>query len=198
VHICILNHSGGFSLNNDGDAVVLKDLTGQTIDSVAYLPGWHHPDVVDTKGRSLERINPNIESNDPRNWSTCTTILGGTPGKVNSIMTLSITSNSLISISPNPFSPDGDGFEDFCIIRYTLPLMTSTINVKVYDIKGRLVRTLANGELAGRQGELVWNGFDDNKQRSRIGVYVIFLEATDRSSGKVVTAKAVAVVAARL
>ena len=80
-HIVILNRSGGFSFNNDGDVVVLKDLTTSTIDSVAYLPSWHHPDVVDTKGRSLERINPNIDSNDPRNWSTCTNILGGTPEK---------------------------------------------------------------------------------------------------------------------
>ena len=89
-------------------------------------------------------------------------------------------------------------FEDFCIIRYNLPLMTSTLNIRIYDIKGRLVRTLANGELAGTQGEIVWDGIGDNKQRARIGVYVIFLEATDRSSGKVVTAKAVAVVAAKL
>jgi hypothetical protein len=57
---------------------------------------------------------------------------------------------------------------------------------------------LANGELAGTQGEIVWNGFDDNKQRARIGVYVVFLEATDRSSSKVITAKAVAVVATKL
>ncbi len=198
IHIRILNHSSGFSFNNDGDAVVLKDVTGLTIDSVAYLPSWHHPDIVDTKGRSLERINPNIDSNDPRNWSTCTNILGGTPGKANSIVTTSTKSNSMISISPNPFSPDGDGFEDFCIIRYNLPLMTSTLNIRIYDIKGRLVRTLANGELAGTQGEIVWDGIGDNKQRARIGVYVIFLEATDRSSGKVVTAKAVAVVAAKL
>ena len=56
----------------------------------------------------------------------------------------------------------------------------------------------ANGELAGTQGEIVWNGFDDNKQRARIGVYVVFLEATDRSSSKVITAKAVAVVATKL
>ena len=104
----------------------------------------------------------------------------------------------MISISPNPFSPDGDGFEDFCIIRYNLPAMTSTLILKIYDIKGRLVRTLANGELAGTQGEIVWDGIGDNKQRARIGVYVIFLEATDRSSGKVMTAKAVAVVAAKL
>ena len=198
IHICVLNRSSGFGFNNDGDAVVLKDLTGQTIDSVAYLPSWHHPDIVDTKGRSLERINPNIDSNDPRNWSTCTNILGGTPGKVNSIITTSIKSSSMISISPNPFSPDGDGFEDFCIIRYNLPVMTSILNLRIYDIKGRLIRTLANGELAGTQGEIVWDGFDDNKQRVRVGVYVIFLEATVRSSSKVITAKAVAVVATKL
>ena len=197
-HGIILNRSGGFGFNNDGDAVVLKDLTGQTIDSVAYLPYWHHPDVVDTRGRSLERINPNIDSNDPRNWSTCSNILGGTPGKANSIIVTSVKSNSMISIAPNPFSPDGDGFEDFCIIRYNLPMMTSTLNLRIYDVKGRLIRALANGELAGTHGEIVWDGIDDNKQRARIGVYVVFLEATDQSSGKVVTAKAAAVVAAKL
>jgi hypothetical protein len=197
-HSIILNCSGGFGFNNDGDAVVLKDLTGQTIDSVAFLPCWHHPDVVDTRGRSLERINPNIDSNDPRNWSTCSNILGGTPGKANSIIAVSVKSNSMISIAPNPFSPEGDGFEDYCIIRYNLPMMTSTLNLRIYDVKGRLIRTLANGELAGTHGEIIWDGIDDNKQRARIGVYVVFLEATDQSSGKVVTAKAAVVVAKKL
>jgi hypothetical protein len=196
--LSILNRSGGFSFNNDGDAVVLKDLTGQTIDSIAYLSRWHHQDVVDTRGRSLERINPNIDSNDPRNWSTCTNAAGGTPGKINSVMTISSVSNSAISLSPNPFSPDGDGYEDFCIIRYNLSMMTSTINIRIYDIKGRLIRTLANGELAGAQGEIIWNGLDDNRRRVCIGVYVILLEAIDRSSGRDERAKAVAVVAAKL
>jgi len=198
ISLSILNRSGGFSFNNDGDAIVLKDLTGQTIDSVAYLPCWHHPDVVDTRGRSLERINPNIETNDPRNWSTCTNIAGGTPGKINSVMTISAVSNSAISISPNPFSPDGDGFEDYCIIHYNLPMHTSTLNIKIYDIKGRCIRTLANGELAGTQGEIIWDGLDESRQRARIGVYVVYLEATDRSSGRVERAKAVAVVATKL
>jgi hypothetical protein len=198
IHIVVLNRSGGFSFNNDGDAVVLKDLTGQTIDSVDYLPDWHHPDVVDTRGRSLERISPNIDSNDPRNWSTCTNLLGGTPGNVNSIFTTSTASETKISISPNPFSPDGDGFEDFCIIHYNLPMIISTLNVRIYDIKGRIVRILANGELAGNHSEIIWNGLDDNKQRVRIGVYVVFLEATDRASGRVETGKSVAVVATKL
>jgi hypothetical protein len=198
IHTVILNHSSGFSFNNDGDAIVLKDLTDQTIDSVAYLPSWHHTDVVDTRGRSLECINPNIDTNDPRNWSTCTNAAGGTPGKVNSVMTTSAVNNSAISISPNPFSPDGDGFEDYCIIRYNLSMMVSTINIRIYDIKGRLIRILSNGELSGSQAEIIWNGFDDNKRRARIGVYVIYLEATDRSSGRVERAKAVAVVATKL
>jgi hypothetical protein len=198
ISLSILNRSGGFSFNNDGDAVVLKDLTGQTIDSVAYLPRWHHPDVVDTRGRSLERINPNIATNDPRNWSTCTNIVGGTPGKINSVMTTSAVSNSAISISPNPFSPDGDGFEDYCIIHYNLPMHTSTLNIKIYDIKGRCIRTLANGGLAGTQGEIIWDGLDESRQRARIGVYVVYLEAIDRSSGRVERAKAVAVVATKL
>ncbi len=89
ISLSILNRSGGFGFNNDGDAVVLKDLTGQTIDSVAYLAQWHHPDVVDTRGRSLERINPNVETNDSRNWSTCTKAAGGTPGRINSVLTTS-------------------------------------------------------------------------------------------------------------
>jgi hypothetical protein len=198
-NICvrILNRTGGFSLNNDGDAVILKDLTRQTIDSVAYSPFWHHSDITDTRGRSLERINPNVDSNDPRNWSTCTHLLGGSPGKANSIFTKNIGGSSGISISPNPFSPDGDGFEDFCIIHYDLSMMTSILNVRIYDIKGRLIRTLANGELAGAQGNIIWDGLDSNKQRARVGVYIIYLEATDRASDKVLTAKAVAVVAAR-
>jgi hypothetical protein len=197
ISLSILNRSGGFSFNNDGDAIVLKDLTGQTIDSVVYLPCWHHPDVVDTRGRSLERINPNIDTNDPRNWSTCTNAVGGTPGKINSVMTTNAVSSSAISISPNPFSPDGDGYEDFCIIRYNLSMMTSTINIRIYDIKGRLIRTLSNGELVGTQGDIIWNGLDDNKRRARIGVYVVYLEATDRSTGRVERAKVVAVVAAK-
>jgi hypothetical protein len=196
VCVSVLNHSSGLSLNNEGDVLVLKDLVGQIIDSVAYSPRWHHPDVVDTHGRSLERINPDIESNDPRTWSTCTNILGGTPGTANSIWTAMTKSGTTISLSPNPFSPDGDGYEDFCIIHLHLSFMISTIHIRLYDIKGRLIRTLVNGELGSSINDFVWDGRDDQRQRVRVGVYVVFLEATSRTSGKVEVAKTVAVVAA--
>ena len=198
VHLFILNRSGGFGLNNDGDDIVLRDATGQTIDSVSYSPSWHHPDVTDTKGRSLERINPDIGSNDRRNWSTSPVPAGGSPGRANAIYTTSLPSSASLSISPNPFSPDGDGQEDFCIIRYNLPTSTSLIRITIFDIKGRLLRTLANAELSGPQGEIVWDGLDDGKQRVRIGPYIVFLEAIDSQGGTITTAKAVVVVATEL
>ncbi|MGH2566774.1 MAG: lamin tail domain-containing protein, partial [Bacteroidota bacterium] len=197
-HLFILNRSGGFSLNNDGDDVVLLDFAGQAIDSVSYSTRWHHPDVTDTKGRSLERINPNLDSNDPRNWSTNASLVGGTPGLPNSVFTAAPPSAASLSVAPNPFSPDSDGFEDFCSVRYNLPTSTSTIGVKIFDVKGRLIRTLANSELAGAEGEIVWDGLDDGRQRVRIGPYIIFLEALDSQGGTVATAKAVVVVATKL
>ncbi|MBN1398534.1 MAG: lamin tail domain-containing protein [Bacteroidetes bacterium] len=196
--LVVLNHANGFSLNNDGDDIVLKDIAGQSIDSVSYLPIWHHPDIMDTRGRSLERINPEINSNDPRNWRTCTNSAGGTPGRTNSVLTIGRTDRSNISISPNPFSPDADGFEDYCNIHYNFSMNVYLLSVKIFDIKGRCIRTLANCELSGTSGNIIWDGFDDKRQRARIGVYIIYIVATEQSSGRVESAKAAAVVAGRL
>jgi hypothetical protein len=197
IRLLILNRSSGLGLNNDGDDVILRDAVGRTIDSVSYSSEWHHPDLTDAKGRSLERISPELGSNDRRNWSSSPDPSGGTPGKRNGIYATSIPSAASVSINPNPFSPDGDGFEDFCLIRYNLPLATSVIRISIFDIKGRLVRSLANGELSGAQGEIIWDGLDDTRQRVRLGAYIVFVEAVDGQAGVVATAKAIAVVAAR-
>jgi hypothetical protein len=198
VHMFVLNRPNGFGLNNDGDDVILRDALGKTIDSVSYSPSWHHPDVSVTKGRSLERINPDLASNDQRNWSTSPSSHGGTPGQPNGIFTTSLPAAASLSMSPNPFSPDGDGFEDFCIIRYNLPLTTSVIRISIFDVRGRLLRTLVNTELSGPNGEIVWDGLDDAKQRVRIGPYIVYIEAIDGQAGILASAKAVVVVATRL
>ncbi|MEK6565465.1 MAG: lamin tail domain-containing protein [Bacteroidota bacterium] len=198
IHVFILNRSGGLSLGNESDDIILKDLTGKAIDSVSYTPTWHHPDVTDTKGRSLERINPNLDTNDPRNWSTATGFLGGSPGGSNTIFTRTLSVSASLSISPNPFSPDGDSFEDFCSISYDLPSSTSLIHLRIYDIRGRLIRTLANAEFSGAKGSLIWDGLDNGKQRARIGPYVVLIEALDSQGGAVHSAKSVVVVATKL
>jgi hypothetical protein len=187
------------SLNNSGDDIVLVDLTNTQIDSVRYSPSWHNPALnTSTAGKSLERVNPALASNDRRNWSSSIAPGGATPGQRNSIFTLSIPSAAHLTLSPNPFSPDNDGFEDFLAIDYSLPSSTSMIRVRCFDVQGRLVRTLANNEPAASSGTVIWNGLDDNNRRVRIGMYIILFEALDSSGGVVHTMKDVAVVATKL
>ncbi len=102
-----------FSLNNAGDVVIVSDPTRSTVDSVRYSPDWHNQEIDDPSGRSIERISPVLGSNDRRNWSTSADALGGTPGKLNSLYLTSRPSESGMSFSPNPFSPDGDPFGAF-------------------------------------------------------------------------------------
>jgi hypothetical protein len=189
---------GGLGLNNEGDVVLLRDGGGWTVDSVVYTPAWHAPGVDDTRGRSLERIHPGLGSNDPHNWSTCTRAAGGTPGERNSIYTASPVSSAALVAEPNPFSPDGDGWEDFTMIRYSLPQQTALVRVRIFDSRGRLIRLLASNALTGPEGELLWDGLDDERQRARMGIYVIFLEAVDSRGGTTEQAKAAVVVAGRL
>jgi hypothetical protein len=195
--VIILNRTS-LSLNNEGDDVILSDLVGTVIDSVRYSPSWHNPDITDATGISLERINPNLSSIDRRNWSSCVEKVGGTPGRENSIFTTSIPTQTMLSVSPNPFSPDGDGFEDFTVISYKVSSQIARIRLKIFDSLGRPVRTLANYEPSASTGQIIWDGLDDDKRRLRIGIYIVLLEAVDSSGSTVESAKAAAVVAGKL
>lgn len=193
-----ISNTSDLSLSNSEDIVILRDLFGNTIDSVAYSPKWHNPDIDDSKGRSLERINSALNSNDSRNWSTSVNKLGGTPLLSNSILITKLPSQSKIDISPNPFSPDNDGFEDFTIISYQFPVETASIRIRIFDSVGRLVRTLADNEPSASTGSIVFDGLDDNKQPLRIGIYIVLLEAINKQNGIVETVKKPVVVAKRL
>jgi len=198
VPVLILNKAAGLGLGNEGDDLVIRDGTGTSIDSVRYSPTWHQPALTETRGRSLERINPELDSNNPDNWSTSAGPAGGSPGLRNTIFTSRVSSAGALSFSPNPFSPDRDGFEDFCLISYRLPRTTALIRVTIFDLHGRLIRTLVNSGLSGDHGEVLWDGLDDQGRQTRIGPYIILLEAVDGTGGSVAVMKGVIVVATRL
>ena len=123
---------------------------------------------------------------------------GATPGRENSIFTENKNRQAGISVSPNPFSPDGDGYEDFCIINYSLSQIVSQIRIKVFDNRGRLVRTLENNLPSASQGSVIFDGLEDSGIPLRMGIYIIFLEALNESTGVVENLKTVVVSARRL
>ena len=193
-HVVI--HSS-LSLSNSGEDLVLTDLTNTQIDSVRYSPEWHLKNLS-TSGRSIERINPSTSTNDSRNWSSSVAPGGSSPLQKNSIFLGTIALSSTLTLTPNPFSPDHDGFEDFLAINYSLPVNSSTIRIRIYDVAGRMIRRLAQGEPSSSIGSVVWNGMDDDGNRVRIGMYIILFEALDNFGGVAQTMKSVAVVGRKL
>lgn len=168
------------------------------MDSVYYSDDWNNKNIATTNGRSLERINPNLDGNNSLNWSTSVNSRGGTPGNQNSIFVENLNQSANISVSPNPFSPDNDGFEDFTIINYNLSQATAQVRIKIFDNKGRLVRTLLNNQASGSGGSVIFDGLDDENKALRIGIYIVFLEALNDNSGIVETLKTVVVIARKL
>ena len=185
------------SLGNSGDAIALKDLTDEIIDSVYYSSAWGLKNIS-LNNRSLEKISPQLNSLDAKSWSTSVSGFGGTPSAINSLFLESKIPKTILSLEPNPFSPDGDGFEDNLLISFQIPQNSSTIKIKIFDSVGRLIRTLVNNELSQNTGAVIWNGLNDDGIRAKIGPHIILFEALDNFGNSVASTKSVVVVATRL
>lgn len=196
-NLSILNKSS-LNLTNGGKPIYIIDIKNNIIDSIKYSDSWHNSALLLTKNISLELINPALIRNKGSNWSSCVSELGATPGIENSINTKLLSSKSKLEISPNPFSPDNDGHEDFTLISYNLTQPVSQIRVRVFDSKGRFVREIANNEPSGAKGAIVFDGLDENKKALRMGIYVILFEAVNRNNAVVDVIKKVVVVARKL
>jgi len=73
------------ALNNASDALKLLDKTGLIIDSLTYTTDWYKNNDKNDGGWSLEQINPFSKCLGIYNWIASNSILGGTPGKTNSV-----------------------------------------------------------------------------------------------------------------
>ena len=185
------------SYANSGGTAILMSKSGATIDAMYFSEKMHYPLLKVTKGVSLERVSFCQPSMDADNWhSAAERVHFGTPGQPNSMMQNAEPSQDEISISPDVFSPDGDGFDDECFFNYRFDEAGYTMNLYVFNVAGQLVRHLVKGELVGQEGSVLWNGLDNNGNRVPIGVYVVVTEVFN-FSGKVKQFKNAVIVATR-
>ena len=178
--------NGWTRLNNDGDRIVLRNSSGIIIDKLHYDDQWGGG-----AGTSLERIHPDWPTNSSWTWSTSVSPSGSTPCQQNSICASSLNGQAHISIQPDPFDTE-------TTISYSLTVPTAIVKLHVYDIRGRLVRTLIDQEPSSGTGSIVWNGRDDQGRGLRMGVYIIYLEAINAKLGVLDRAKRSVVLAKRL
>ncbi len=181
-------------LGNDGDLVRLHRADGTVLTDIAYSPDWHAAGLEKPKGTALERISPTGGTEAADNWTSSPTPAGGTPGARNAVAlpTADAPTETGLTIAPSPFSIERDGATR---IQYTLDGVPNLVRARIFDARGRKVRTLEDARLTGATGELVWNGRNDAGNRVRVGVYVVLFEAVRAKEGVVSEFKAPVVVA---
>ena len=74
--------------------------------------------------------------------------------------------------APNPFNPT-------TTIRFAVPAPGAHVSLRIYDLRGALVRTLSNGFEPAGERRLVWDGRNDHGQTVATGVYFYRLVSGD-------------------
>ena len=162
------------SLSVDEDVITLFDAAGFCVETVSYRSEWEGDRDVE-KGMSWERIDPLGQSSDGMNWWGSTDPSGSTPGRRNSIRRTGGKAELSLKVNPNPFSPDGDGFQDRAFISILAP-PKSLVTLAVYDAAGRRMTLLLDEEPA-TGGGVYWDGGDSHGRGLPIGIYILHVTA---------------------
>lgn len=195
------NSSASFLVGNIASTVPNgKDTI--VLDEVCYDTKWHHVLIRNPKGVALERINSAMPSQSASSWhSASSDVRYGTPGYKNSqyrpMQKAPIDDEKWFSSDPEAFTPDNDGRDDVCFIRYKTEAAGFVANVIIFNAIGEKVIQLAANQILGSEGYLIWDGKTDRGMNVNSGIYVLYVELVNLSSGMKKVEKMPLVVAAR-
>lgn len=82
----------------------------------------------------------------------------------------------LLQNYPNPFNPS-------TTIAFELP-QTSSIKLRIFNLKGQLVKTLYSGLLPAGAHQIIWNGLNNHHKPVASGMYLYRLETAGKSQTK--------------
>lgn len=165
------------SYSDDKGNVLVLNQAGKIIDDLPYTDKWHFSLIDNREGVSLERINPNASTRNPENWTSAAKNVGyGTPTYQNSQFRQDLQVQGEVAVTPEVFSPDNDGNNDFLIISYKFPEPGYVMNITVFDASGRPVKALQRNAMCGQTGSFRWDGLDDKFGKLPVGPYVIYTE----------------------
>ncbi|MFM2285476.1 MAG: hypothetical protein RLZZ543_973 [Bacteroidota bacterium] len=175
-----LQMSGFPTMSNDDGTVALSRIADFfIIDRMNYTTSMHFSLLNDLDGVSLERVNFDRPALDKSNWNSASSNVGyGTPAYRNSQFSASTEAQAgSVVISPEVFSPDGDGMDDVVTFAYAFDTPGYTGTLSIYDSNGRLVKYLGRNLLLGTNGQLSWNGMNEENEKARLGIYVFVMDA---------------------
>ncbi|WP_069659290.1 hypothetical protein [Arcticibacter eurypsychrophilus] len=164
--------------NDVGVVVLLSD--SSIIDQFNYSEKLHSPLINNPDGVSLERLSFNTATNEPGNFISAAAAVGyATPGYKNSQYKSEEEVSDAVTLVSKTFSPDNDGIEDQLIIRYVLNKPGTLANIAVYSSGGMEVKQISKNVTLGTEGELLWDGADENASLMPPGIYILYITLTD-------------------
>lgn len=175
------NHGSGTFLimdlptyaNASGHVIVLNQM-GLLNDEFIYSEDMHFELISDPKGVSLERVNYTVGANTSKNWhSAASTSYYGTPGLENSQFITNASASTEVTVSPKTFSPNNDGYKDVTSIAYNFEADGFVATVTIHNDQGQQVKNLINNQSIDAQGEITWDGTNENNQILPTGMYIV-------------------------
>jgi len=165
------------SFNDDRGTVVILNAQGEITDELTYNEKWHFKLIDNFEGVALERVNYNALTQSAENWHSAATAIGyGTPTYKNSQYHSNEGLVGEMRLSPEIFSPDNDGQDDFATMDYHFPEPGYVANITIFNAMGRPIRYLQKNSLCGTTGTFRWDGLGEKNQLLAVGVYIIFTE----------------------
>lgn len=172
-----------------------SDFTGEDNNAIGNH-GVHIEEIPDTDQREavishirLFMLPPNADNRgkefDNVNWQAVTTsstkqITTVTPPTAVSEGELEIVNSFQLSPAyPNPFSNSVNTASKSTIIQFNVPSPTA-VQVYVFDIQGRRVRTLFHGMSDAGLQKMEWNGTDEMNRPLASGVYYIEVRTANK------------------
>ena len=168
--------------SNDSGTVflVLPDIDSTVCDYFSYNEDLQFGLINNPDGISLERIDFDRPTNESTNWHSAAESVGwATPGLENSQYYPGQLTSDAVSIEPEIFSPDNDGFDDILNINYTMANPGFVGSVTIFDANGRIIRNLVQNELLAAEGTVSWDGLNNKREKARIGMYIVYFEVFD-------------------
>ncbi|MDP8206777.1 MAG: lamin tail domain-containing protein [Candidatus Electryonea clarkiae] len=162
--------------NSTAESVSLISSSGQVVSSRTYR--LDAPDGV-----SEERINVEGGEGDD-NWQFSQP--GGTPGTTNNQPPSSPRLNeNILNVSPNPFSPDGNGFEDYAVFSFDIPnAATVEITLRIFDVNGRLLSTPLFNSRMPSNASWDWDGRTGTGRVLPMGIYPFHVMIKETSGSR--------------
>ncbi len=190
-----------YNLNNEAATLVICNVAKDTVyDEISYDSSWHHVLISDKKGVALERIQPNTPTQDATNWhSAASEVNFGTPGYENSQYRAmaDVIPEKVVWCDPEAFSPDNDGANDICFVRYSTEYAGFVANVAVFNPTGVKIANLAQNALLSTEGFISWDGKTLRGTNAETGIYLLYFEMFHPVSGQKKIFKLPLVVSAR-